>query len=206
MLLSFLFPVFFLLLSDIPAYTPQHPRIANYWMSSPSVFRKCFLLLNYELIYLKYPKVTWLETALKHTSAFYPGDEDNLAVAQTNLFNTRSSLPAPFGSVLRERGMGWAAVSRSRSPVPPVSSYRGYWQQGEVCFVTLMALQLASMQEGQNKHLTLCVFNRICARKRRKKPTHSPQIYQLSVFPEFRNSESFLGDNCAYVVNHLFHN
>lgn len=43
----------------------------------------------------------------------------------------------PFGSVLRERDTGCSQREQSRSQVPPVSSCKGNWQQGEVCFATL---------------------------------------------------------------------
>lgn len=116
--------------------------------------------------------------------AFYHGDEDNSAMAQTDLFNTRPSLPAwksPFWQCVEGRGMGWAAVSESRASLKCPQ-----WAPAEVTGSRERSALLhcgspAGLRAERPKQAfdPLCI-NKICARKRRKEPTHTLQIYQVS--------------------------
>lgn len=91
---------------------------------------------------LEIPKSNLTRNNIETHQCLYHGDKDNSAMVQTELFNTRTSLPAQKSPLRQcvegERyGLGCSQQEQSRSQVPPVSSCRGNWQQGEVCFLTL---------------------------------------------------------------------
>lgn len=112
----------------------------------------------------------------------------------------------PLAACWRRETLSAVSENKTRSQVPAVSSHRGKWQQGKVCF---FGLKLSIWPPGRKTKRSIwpsVYLTGSVPGKKNPEPTHSLKIYQESMCQEVRNRESFWGDNRVCVTNHLFHN
>lgn len=112
----------------------------------------------------------------------------------------------PLAACWRRERCSAVSENKTKSQVPAVSSHRGKWQKGQVCF---FRLKLSIWPPGRKTKRSIwpsVYLTGSVPGKKNPEPTHSPQIYQESMCQEVRNRESFWGDNRVCVTNHLFHN